>query len=123
MTHVVKITGSGRPEGGDFKWVNTGLGNVKSAITGTLRSCDPQHAPRLSRCFRMALQSPLRIAREPRPARPSGGHHQASAAAFNHRDPHNDDGKTQSQRGAVPACMRGVAMAPAMKAKKARKGK
>jgi transposase-like protein len=51
MKHVVKITGSGRPEGSDFKWVNTGLGNVKSAITGTLRSCDPQHAPRYLAAF------------------------------------------------------------------------
>ena len=41
----------GRPEGSDFKWVNTGLGNVKSAITGTLRSCDPQHAPRYLAAF------------------------------------------------------------------------
>jgi len=49
MTHVVKIAGGGRPEGSDFKWVNTGLGNVKSAIKGTLRSCDPQHAPVISR--------------------------------------------------------------------------
>ena len=51
LRHVVKITGSGRPEGSDFKWVNTGLGNVKSAITGTLRSCDPQHAPRYLAAF------------------------------------------------------------------------
>ena len=51
MTHVVKITGGGRPEGSDFKWVNTGLGNVKSAIKGTLRSCDPHHAPRYLAAF------------------------------------------------------------------------
>lgn len=31
--------------------LNTGLGNVKSAITGTLRSCDPQHAPRYLAAF------------------------------------------------------------------------
>jgi len=65
MTHVVKITGSGRPVGSDFKWVNTGLGNVKSAIKGTLRSCDPQHAPRYLAAFewrynrRFALQDNL----------------------------------------------------------------
>lgn len=47
----IQIDGSGRPEGSDFKWVNTGLGNVKSAITGTLRSCDPQHAPRYLAAF------------------------------------------------------------------------
>ena len=51
MRHVVKITGSGRPKGEDFKWVNTGLSNVKSAITGTLRSCDQQHAPRYLAAF------------------------------------------------------------------------
>jgi transposase-like protein len=51
LRHIVKITGSGRPEGSDFKWVNTGLGNVKSAIMGTLRSCDPQHAPRYLAAF------------------------------------------------------------------------
>ena len=51
MKHVVKITGGGRPKGPDFKWVNTGLGNVKSAIKGTLRSCDPQHAPRYLAAF------------------------------------------------------------------------
>jgi len=44
--HLVKITGGGRPIGGDFKWVNTGLGNVKGAITGTCRSIDARHTPR-----------------------------------------------------------------------------
>lgn len=44
--HVVKITGGGRPSGDDFKWVNTGLGNVKGAITGTCRSIDARHTPR-----------------------------------------------------------------------------
>jgi hypothetical protein len=51
LRHIVKITGSGRPEGSDFKWVNTVLGNVKSAIMGTLRSCDSQHAPRYLAAF------------------------------------------------------------------------
>lgn len=51
LKHVVKIAGGGRPEDPDFTWVNTGLGNVKSAITGTLRSCDPQHAPRYLAAF------------------------------------------------------------------------
>lgn len=51
LKHVVKITGGGRPEDADFKWVNTGLGNVKSAIIGTLRSCDPQHAARYLAAF------------------------------------------------------------------------
>ena len=51
LKHIVKITGGGRPKGSDFNWVNTGLGNVKSAITGTLHSCDPQHAPRYLAAF------------------------------------------------------------------------
>jgi ribosomal protein L37AE/L43A len=46
MKHRPVITGSGRPAVPEFKWVNTGLGNIKSAITGTCRSCRPQHAPR-----------------------------------------------------------------------------
>jgi hypothetical protein len=37
LKHSVKITGGGRPRGGDFKWANTGLANVKGAITGTCR--------------------------------------------------------------------------------------
>ncbi len=44
--HIVQITGGGRPKTDDFKWVNTGLGNVKGAITGTCRSIDARHTPR-----------------------------------------------------------------------------
>jgi len=51
LKHVVKMTGGGRPEGLSFAWVNTGLGNVKSAIKGTLRSCDPQHTARYLAAF------------------------------------------------------------------------
>ena len=46
LKHVVKNTGGGRPLGGDFKWANTGLANVKGAITGTCRSIDIRHTPR-----------------------------------------------------------------------------
>lgn len=46
MKHRPVMTGSGRPAVSEFKWVNTGLGNIKSAITGTCRSCRPQHAAR-----------------------------------------------------------------------------
>ena len=46
MKHERRITGGGRPADPDFKWVNTGLGNVKSAITGTCRSCDMRHTGR-----------------------------------------------------------------------------
>lgn len=44
LKHSVKITGGGRPRGGAFKWSNTGLANVKGAITGTCRSIDIRHA-------------------------------------------------------------------------------
>ncbi len=35
-----------RPTEPEFKWVNTALGNIKSAITGTCRSLDFQHSAR-----------------------------------------------------------------------------
>jgi hypothetical protein len=46
MRHLPIVTDSGRPKNPLFKWVNTGLGNIKSAITGTCRSLDTQHANR-----------------------------------------------------------------------------
>ena len=46
MRHIPIVTGGGRPKNPLFKWVNTGLGNLKSAMTGTCRSCDPQHTER-----------------------------------------------------------------------------
>ena len=51
MRHIALVTGGGRPTNPLFKWVNTGLGNVKSAITGTCRSFDPQHADRYLAAF------------------------------------------------------------------------
>jgi ISXO2-like transposase domain len=46
MKHTAIITRGGRPSEPEFKWVNSGLGNIKTAITGTCRSCDPQHTAR-----------------------------------------------------------------------------
>ncbi len=46
LRHIPIVTGSGRPRNPLFKWVNTMLGNIKSAITGTCRSFDLQHAER-----------------------------------------------------------------------------
>ena len=46
LKHVPVVTGRGRPTNPIFKWVNIGLGNIKSAITGTCRSLDTQHADR-----------------------------------------------------------------------------
>jgi hypothetical protein len=37
--------------GGRRRWTNTGLGNIKSAIIGTCRSCDPQHTERYLAAF------------------------------------------------------------------------
>jgi hypothetical protein len=42
MKHTAIITEGERPRDARFKWTNTGLANVKGAITGTCRSCDPQ---------------------------------------------------------------------------------
>lgn len=46
--HEVIKTGSGAAAGRTpaFKWVNTTLGNIKSAITGTYRSINSKHVPR-----------------------------------------------------------------------------
>lgn len=46
--HAIKFTGGGarRPTAPEFRWVNTALGNIKSAITGTCRSLDIQHSAR-----------------------------------------------------------------------------
>jgi ribosomal protein L37AE/L43A len=51
MRHVPIVTGGGRPKNALFKWVNTGLGNIKSAITGTCRSFDGQHTDRYLAAF------------------------------------------------------------------------
>ena len=46
MKHTAIVTGGGRPKDDRLKWTNTGLANIKGAITGTCRSCDPQHTER-----------------------------------------------------------------------------
>jgi hypothetical protein len=46
LKHKAVVTGSGRPKDERLKWANIGLGNIKSAITGTCRSFDPQHTER-----------------------------------------------------------------------------
>lgn len=51
MKHVAVVTGGGRPTDPRFKWANTGLGNLKTAIVGTLRSFSPQHAERYLAAF------------------------------------------------------------------------
>jgi transposase-like protein len=46
--HTVIKTGSGAraARAPAFRWVNTALGNIKAAITGTYRSIAPKHVPR-----------------------------------------------------------------------------
>ena len=46
--HQIILTGSGAVSGRSptFKWVNTALGNIKAAITGTYRSISSKHVPR-----------------------------------------------------------------------------
>lgn len=45
--HQIILTGSGAVSGRSptFKWVNTALGNIKAAITGTYRSISSKHVP------------------------------------------------------------------------------
>ena len=47
-SHTVSISGGGRKavEKPCFRWVNTALGNIKSAIVGTYRHISPKHAQR-----------------------------------------------------------------------------
>jgi transposase-like protein len=47
-SHAIVKTGSGPKAARTpaFKWVNTALGNIKAAITGTYRSIDAKHVPR-----------------------------------------------------------------------------
>ena len=51
--HRAIRTGSGRQAArmAPFKWVNTTLGNIKSAITGTYRKLSPDHAERYFASF------------------------------------------------------------------------
>ena len=46
MTHVLIVTGGGRPEHPFFNRINIGLGNIRSAIVGTWKSFDSQPAER-----------------------------------------------------------------------------
>ena len=48
LAHTAMVTGGGKRAAGwsPFKWVNTTLGNVKAAITGTYRRVSHEHAGR-----------------------------------------------------------------------------
>ena len=60
-SHRAIRTGSGRQAArmAPFKWVNTTLGNIKSAITGTYRKARPRSCPTLPRQLRLAIQPAL----------------------------------------------------------------
>src|SRR3954447_24157883 len=53
LEHTAMVTGGGKRAAGwsPFKWVNTTLGNVKAAITGTYRRVSPEHAGRYLASF------------------------------------------------------------------------
>ena len=53
MDHFPMRTGSGRQaaQWAPFKWVNTVLGNIKTAITGTYHHVSPKHAERYLASF------------------------------------------------------------------------
>ncbi len=63
MRHIAMASGSGRPKNPLFTWVNTGLGNVKNAILGTCRSCDPQHADRYLAAYEWRFNRRFDLAR------------------------------------------------------------
>ena len=69
LEHTAMVTGGGKRAAGwsPFRWVNTTLGNVKAAITGTYRRVSPEHAGRYLAQLRLAPQPPL-PARQPDPA-------------------------------------------------------
>ena len=58
-SHRAIRTGSGRQAArmAPFKWVNTTLGNIKSAITGTYRKLGTRSCPTLPRQLRLAIQT------------------------------------------------------------------
>src|SRR5687767_14274014 len=53
LEHTPIVTGSGKraAQWSPFKWVNTTLGNVKAAITGTYRYVSPERAGRYLASF------------------------------------------------------------------------
>ncbi len=61
MEHRAIITGSGRPTAPEFKWVNTGLGNIKCAITGACRSRSPQHTDRCLAAYEYRFNRRFRL--------------------------------------------------------------
>jgi len=63
-SHSVLINGGGRKsaEAPTFKWVNTALGNIKSALSGTYRHHDAKHAPRYLAEFQYRINRRFNLA-------------------------------------------------------------
>ena len=80
-THQPIRTGSGRTavRTPAFKWVNTALGNIKTAITATYRAIRQKHIPRYLGRIRLPLQSALRSRRHDAPSRLGRRPHPANA--------------------------------------------
>ena len=80
-THIAVVTGSGPAAARhpSFKWVNTLLGNIKTAITGTYRSIRKKHIVRYLAEFEWRFQQPLRSRRHDPGSRPRRGSYKTKA--------------------------------------------
>ena len=63
LEHTAMVTGGGKRAAGwsPFRWVNTTLGNVKAAITGTYRRVSPGHAGRYLASFAWRHNRPFQL--------------------------------------------------------------
>jgi transposase-like protein len=61
--HEVVLTGSGRPRERAFHWVNTLLGNLKMAMTGTFHAIRRQHSHRYLAAFEWRFNHRFDLAR------------------------------------------------------------
>ena len=95
MKHEPRVTGGGRPTDPDFKWVNTGLGNVKGAITGTCRSCDMRHTGRYLAGYEWRFNRRFDLARKSRSPWPGGGRNRPAALPQDRRRPAEGGGDTR----------------------------
>jgi hypothetical protein len=76
MKHTPRITGGSRPGGDEFKWVNTGVSNVKGAITGP---SDHAIAPRYLAAFEWRYNRRFELPKN-RASRPRRDHYCTSDA-------------------------------------------
>ena len=86
MKHTAIVTGGGRPKDERFKWTNTGLANIKGAITGTCRSCDPQHTERYLAAYEWRFNRRFELDKKGRAPRPRRRPNRAQALSIDRRD-------------------------------------